>query len=283
MRKSTLLKKLQILLLIVCCCCQKESSAQFSYYDGDKQFSVELGLGGASYFGDLTEKRTLLQKPGLAASLGVSYSATIQFRPVLTASLLRISADDKNNSRQNLRDRNLNFQSTIFDISVGLRYHVLTPSVSRLSPYVYAGAGLFHFNPYTTDRNGTKQFLQPLGTEGQQLPNATKAPYKLTQFQVPFGLGVNYIASREISIAFDATFRKTFTDYLDDVSSIYADRNQLSQQNPVVPQLAFRGDEINPTAKYPSVTLPRGNPKQKDLYYTLGLKIIYQIPYTAVE
>ena len=239
--------------------------------------SIELGIGGASYYGDLTEKATPLQNAGLAASLGVSYSVTTQIRPVLTASFMKIGADDKDNSRQNLKNRNLNFKSDVYDINLGLRYHFVPPSVSLISPYVYAGIGLFRFNPYTTDRNATKRFLQPLGTEGQRLPNASQAPYSLTQFQVPLGVGLNYIMTKEFSLALDITFRKTFTDYLDDVSTIYIDRTLLSQQDPILPSLAFRGDEVRPNAEYPKVTLPRGNAKKKDLYYTVGLKLIYQL------
>jgi hypothetical protein len=253
-----------------------QSSAQFSYYDVDRLVSVEAGLGGASYFGDLTEKARPLKNVGLAASLGISYSVNRHLRPVFTASLLRISGDDQRNERQNLKARNLRFQSNVVDVSLGLRYHLLKPGLSLLSPYVYGGVGIFHFNPFTTDRTGTKRFLQPLGTEGQRLPGATQAPYKLTQFQVPFGVGLNLIVSREISVALDATFRKIFTDYLDDVSTTYADRNRLAQQDPILPSLAFRGDEVAPSAGYPVAPQPRGNPTNNDLYYTIGLKLIYQ-------
>ncbi len=276
MRKHPYQRYTRLLALFCFCFLQNNLSAQFSYYDDDRLFSVEAGFGGASYFGDLTEKATPLKGAGLAASLGISYSASIQFRPVLTASYLRIGADDQKNNRQNLKDRNLRFQSNIIDVSLGLRYHLLSPNVSLLSPYVYGGIGVFHFDPYTTDRTGAKRFLQPLGTEGQRLPSAGQAPYKLTQLQVPFGVGLNLVVNREINVALDATFRKTFTDYLDDVSTIYVDRQRLAQQDPLLPSLAFRGDEVNPSANYPSVTLPRGNRKNKDLYYSIGLKIIYQ-------
>lgn len=277
MKKYYLQRTLPLLPTLLFCLIQTKSFSQFSYYDDENMFSIEFGLGGASYYGDLTEKMIPFQNAGLATLLGVSYSVTTHIRPMLTASFMRLGADDKNNSRQNLKDRNLNFKSNVFDINLGLRYHFLPSSVYLISPYVYGGIGVFHFNPYTTDRTGTKHFLQPLGTEGQRLPNASQAPYALTQFQLPFGAGLNYILNRGFSIALDATFRKTFTDYLDDVSTFYVDRNLLSQQNPVLPSLAFRGDEVVPGAAYPSSTLPRGNPRKMDFYYTVGLKIVYQI------
>jgi hypothetical protein len=276
MRRPLHQRTLRLLAFSFMSLLQIQSSAQFSYYDVDRLVSVEAGLGQASYFGDLTEKASTLKNAGLAASLGISYSVNRHLRPVFTASFLRISGDDQRNERQNLKARNLRFRSNVVDMSLGLRYHLLTPSASLLSPYVYGGIGLFRFNPYTTDRTGTKRYLQPLGTEGQQLPGATQAPYKLTQFQVPFGVGLNLIVSREISIALDATFRKLFTDYLDDVSTTYVDRNRLAQQDPILPTLAFRGDEVAPSAGYPVAPQPRGNPKNNDLYYTIGLKLIYQ-------
>lgn len=279
MKKHILHRTLPLLMTLLFSLVRIESFSQFSYYDDERVFSIEFGIGGGLYYGDLTEKAISLQNAGFATSLGLSYSVTTQIRPMLTASFMKLGADDKNNSRQELIKRNLNFRSNVFDINLGLRYHFLSTNVSLISPYVYGGIGAFHFNPYTTDRTGIKRFLQTLGTEGQRLPNASQAPYKLMQFQFPFGAGLNYTLDRGFSVALDAMFRKTFTDYLDDVSTKYVDRNSLSQQNPILPSLAFRGDEVIPGAAYPSSTLPRGNPRKKDFYYTVGLKIMYQISY----
>jgi hypothetical protein len=190
---------------------------------------------------------------------------------------MRIGADDKKNNSYLLKERNLNFQSIVWDVQTGFQFNLLNPAKIRLTPYVYAGAGIFHFNPYTTDRYGEKRFLHPLGTEGQQLSTPTKAPYKRLQMQLPFGGGFNFDVDTQISIKLDLTIRKIFTDYLDDVSGGYVDPDLLAEQDPLLPELAFRGNEINSVAGYPGPTDRRGNPGKNDWYYTAMLKIAYRL------
>jgi hypothetical protein len=70
-------------------------------------------------------------------------------------------------------------------------------------------------------------------------------------------------------VSFEAGFRKTFTDYIDDVSGNYPDPSTLSA---LAVQLSFRGNEINKDATFPTGG-QRGNPAQKDYYYFGLLKL----------
>ena len=74
-----------------------------------------------------------------------------------------------------------------------------------------------------------KKFIcKPLSTEGQGLADFPgQKPYHLTQFALPFGIGLRYALSDNVHIGFELSDRKTFTDYLDDVSSHYVDHEQL--------------------------------------------------------
>ena len=143
------------------------------------------------------------------------------------------------------------------------------------SPYIFGGLAVFHFNPYTYDQQNNKVFLKPLSTEGQGLPGYEK-PYSLTQLALPFGGGIKYNISDNFRIALEVGLRKLFTDYLDDVSTNYPDLNLL---RPRAAYLSYRGDELKPPVPFPGEGAIRGNPKVKDNYYLLMIRVSYRLPF----
>ena len=122
-------------------------------------------------------------------------------------------------------------------------------------------------------------FLQPLSTEGQGLPGYTGQPYKLTQLAIPFGGGLKFAINDDFRIGVEVCMRKLFTDYLDDVSTNYADPVDLFNAKGVLAvALSYRGNEVaggNPN--YPAKDSQRGSKKFKDLYYTAGLHFTYRM------
>ncbi len=117
--------------------------------------------------------------------------------------------------------------------------------------------------------NGNKVYLQPLSTEGQGfLPG--KKNYKLTQFSIPFGLGAEYSMNEDMRVGLEFGYRKLFTDYIDDVSSTYADQAALlAARGQTAVDLAWRGDEKT-GAPYPAAGTTRGNDKLNDGYFYIG-------------
>ena len=74
--------------------------------------------------------------------------------------------------------------------------------------------------------------------------------------------------------------RKTFTDYLDDVSSIYVDQNVLMQaKGAKAVEMAYRGDEIPGGLPYPNHGDKRGTPSEMDWYYFFGVN--FEIKFSA--
>lgn len=89
-----------------------------------------------------------------------------------------------------------------------------------LSPYAGFGLGFFQFNPKTM-YNGSEVELQPLGTEGQGLSGYANK-YRLVDIMIPINAGLKvYFPSRRVSLALDFNYNHTFTDYIDDVSTVY--------------------------------------------------------------
>ena len=71
-----------------------------------------------------------------------------------------------------------------------------------------------------------------------------------------------------------ASQRKTFTDYIDDVSSSYVDQDLLlANRGPKAVELAYRGEEFPGGAGYPKEGEQLGTPTEMDWYYFVGLSV----------
>src|SRR5690606_14576938 len=99
------------------------------------------------------------------------------------------------------------------------------------------------------------------------------------QLAIPFGGGLRFALNDNIRIGAELGLRKLFTDYLDDVSTVYADQNELMAfRGPEAVELAYRGDELqNSTLSYPAAGAQRGGAKLKDWYYFTGINISLRI------
>ncbi|RYZ20081.1 MAG: hypothetical protein EOO16_17895 [Chitinophagaceae bacterium] len=244
------------------------------------QSPVRLGLfaGIGQYEGDL---KSGLFRGRINPALGLTgtYDITGRFAIRAGLTLSALEASDAANNKDELRLRNFSFKTKLTDFSLVGQYSFFNMEQTRWTPYVFAGVAVFHFDPYTYDSSGRKVYLQPLGTEGQGLEQYPgRNLYKKTQFAIPFGGGVTYALSERWQLGIEAGFRKTFTDYIDDVSGTYADQaDLLAGRGPQAVALAFRRDEVDPGATYPQKDAMRGNSKFKDVYYFTGLHLQFRL------
>ncbi len=231
--------------------------------------------GISNYQGDLQAKKFTFQQAHFAGGIGLAYQITGQLYGTASFKIGKLSGDDKKASKNSTR--NLKFSSPLTEVQLGLEYDLLNLNEQGLTPYLFVGAAVFHFNPSTIDTAGNKIYLQPLGTEGQGFFNGRKK-YNLTQFSVPFGGGIKLALNQNVRVSFEIGFRKTFTDYIDDVSTNYVDQALLLANNGQrAVELAFRGDELKPRLSYPAAGARRGNPSSKDWYYFSGLAISFRL------
>jgi hypothetical protein len=185
--------------------------------------------------------------------------------------------------------RNLDFRSKIFEGTVMAEFY---PTVfleedaedvtGRLRPYGVLGLGAFHFNPQGTSRNqyGEQIWvdLKPLRTEGEGFAEyPDRKMYSLTQLNIPMGAGIKYYFSENVNISFEIIHRKTFTDYIDDVSTRFVDPSLFSKYlSPSQATLALAMSNKSASG-YSSPGYgrndKRGDPKQNDAYFTAGFKI----------
>lgn len=188
-------------------------------------------------------------------------------------------------------ERNLSFKSKISEFSVIAEFHPLFMFIDwtardddppLFSPYLAAGVGFFSFNPQAKARNGEYVDLQPLSLEGQGFAEyPDRKPYKLTQMNVPIGLGVRYELSPTFNLRAEFLHRYLFTDYLDDVSTRYIDPNIFTRyftgtQLQNARDLSSNQRNNTGTDSYiyrKSEGGIRGNPKDNDSYFTFNIKL----------
>jgi opacity protein-like surface antigen len=248
------------------------------------QLEITASTGLSSYYGDLTENAKIFNQPSFAFNSGVSYQFSPKFSWRSEIGFAMIQAKDSKNSRADLRARNLSFKNNIWNLNTAIEYDFVNMAEHRFSPYVFLGIGLCRFNPYTTDRNGQKQFLQPLGTEGQGTSAyPDRKLYKRTELEVPMGFGAKYAINDHLILGFEFKYHYVDTDYLDDVSmGGYPDKTVLSASTA---QLAYRGDELPGGASYPAkgTGLNRGNPNNRDVYYSTQIKFAYRLNNNKIQ
>jgi hypothetical protein len=185
-----------------------------------RQHEFSLFVGGSYYVGDLNpNKHFFLMKP----AGGIFYRFTPNYRYAFRGGLNfgTISGDDSQSEDSDQRKRNLNFKSRINELYAQAEFNFVEYRISndkyRFSIFLFAGVSLFNFNPQGNLGGGAWENLRPLRTEGQ-----TKK-YKLYQVAIPFGIGFKLNVSKRIGLGIEWAPRKTFTDYIDDVSGLYPD------------------------------------------------------------
>lgn len=246
-----------------------------------QDFRINVFGGMANYSGDLQSKAITFQQARYALGAWVSYdiSSKIMLRGGLHYATVR-GSDAYQQNPQNLL-RNLSFATNIWELHGAAEYHFLGIDAGIFSPYVVAGLAAFHYNPYAYDAAGAKIFLKPLSTEGQGITGyPDRKPYNLVQVAVPFGAGVRMMLTDQVDVGVEFGFRKTFTDYMDDVSRSYIDQTLLlTQRGAKAVEMSYRTPELpnHATDPYPVDLEKRGSPANKDNYYFLGLTLSYRI------
>lgn len=242
----------------------------------------ELGVfaGGAYYLGDLNFRKHFgLTKP----AIGVLYRYNIntRFTIKVSATYGTLIGDDASKVGEN-KQRNLSFESPVTDISTNVEFNFwryFTGSIKhRFTPYIFGGFSIFSFNPKTF-YEGEWYKLQPLHTEGQGTSvYPERRPYARTQAAFSFGFGFKISISKDICLGGEWGMRKTFTDYIDDVSTTYPNPDILIREYP---------DSLSAFLSNRSLSIPgepdiiagmqRGNSENKDWYSFAGITLTFKI------
>lgn len=239
----------------------------------DTRATISLYSGMINYQGDLNPNSFTFHHSNFSAGLIIRKPLNRWFTARGSFLTGKLTAADRWN-RDYLKPRNLSFTTSITEATIALEITIFDEVNSRLTPYMYGGISFFHFNPWAYDQAGTKTFLKPLSTEGQGLSEyPEQKPYALYQWALPFGGGIKYAVSEGFRIGLDFSQRKTFTDYVDDVSSHYVDASILEQaRGRKAIEMAYRSDELpGGRPDFPAQGEQRGTPSEMDWYYYFGM------------
>jgi hypothetical protein len=232
--------------------------------------SWEVGgfAGGAGYMGDLNPTNPF-KISGIAAGGFVKRNFNGYLSAKLGYTYGSISGADSTSSNAQTRARNLSFVTRLSEVSVVGEFNFMKyiPSVSEnvYTPFFYVGISLTNYLP-EAHYNGQTYDLRSLQTEGQA------KPYSNTTISIPYGVGVKYNITGTWNLIADIGYRNTNTDYLDDVSGVYADKAKFT--NPISLALSDRSGER--TGNYiGAVGTQRGDLRPHDTYLFIGFSISY--------
>lgn len=261
----------RLTLLTAIACILSFSPAHSQEFSKDASIVVFTGL--MNYQGDLNPNSFTYRHSMFAAGLFARKPLTRLFALRAGFVMGEIKAGDHYN-RDYLKKRNLSFFTSVQELHAGFEITLTDIPVRKLTPYIYAGIAVFHFNPWAYDLQGNKTYLKPLSTEGQGLPEYPKQkPYQLTQLSLPFGGGIRYAVTDAITLGLEISQRKSFTDYIDDVSTHYVDQQVLlNAKGSKAVEMAYRANQVGGPG-YPSHGEQRGTPSEMDWYYFFGTTV----------
>ncbi|MBU1010042.1 MAG: hypothetical protein KKD74_07905 [Bacteroidetes bacterium] len=230
--------------------------------------TLEVGLfgGGAYYIGDINPVLHFNQlKPSFGAIARYNSNSRWAFRLCLTSA--EVTGDDQKVKFN--EDRSLSFNTTINDAALVAEFNFLEyftgSKKDYFTPFIFGGFSVFQYNPQSLDGVG----LRALGTEGQNIGYQGRKQYSKMGFSIPFGFGFKYSLTKRIGMAFEWRMHKTFTDYIDDVSTTYyLESGAIDPGN--------QGQVLSDPGMNHEPGMQRGDSKTNDWFNYTGLSITYR-------
>lgn len=266
----------------------KQKRAELIFGIGVTNFLGELG--GANQIGTNGFKDFEYTATKSMINLGYSYFFTRKSAGQFDLSYGRLSGADKLTKEPFRNNRNITFRTPIVEaagkyvfnfrrVREGHRYNLRGVrgwrNIDRMS-YLFIGVAGFWFNPQSKYVNGKWYALQPLCTEGQGI-FPTRKKYHRLQVAIPVGLGFKLLLSKDWYFGMEYGIRKTFTDYIDDVSTSYPDKDAMLET--YGPKAVYFSDpSLGLIPRQTWGNQQRGDPRDKDAYMFMTLTLRYRIP-----
>ena len=267
-----------ILLLIASLIIVATTKAQ--QFKSNTEFGI---LGGASYYlGDLNTNH--FNQPLAAGGLIIRKNIDERFVYKAEVMYLNLKSDERQSDDTIAFNRGLHFKAPVYELSGQLEFNFLPYQPGNplytWTPFVYTGISIFHFNPKAENKNGEWVALQELGTEGQGTitwSDEDRQLYSLIEFAIPIGGGIKVAVNESFNIILEYGLRKTFTDYIDDVSTTYPGPNSMGIWPSEMSQLAQEMSDPTNNPQYNNAEKSRGNPEKKDWYAFAGITLSFKL------
>lgn len=245
------------------------------------QGEVGVSVGLAHYFGDLNPN-SAFNRPKAAAGIFFRKQISNYIGIRLSGDYAMVGYSDVYSKNLVQNTRNLSFNSNIWELAIAgdFNFFEFHPGFEgyNFTPYVGLGIGVFSFDPYAYLGN-EKHFLRPYGTEGQGsslYPNLQ--PYSPIAISIPFTLGAKYALNERTNVFAELTYRFTNTDYLDDVSGLFApDAFPPLPDGSPSPAFLLQDRSYETGASIGVKGKQRGNSLQKDAFATLKIGLSFNL------
>ena len=193
-----------------------------------QKHEVGFGVGGFNYTGDLTRDFSArYTRPGFGLLYRYNVNNHLSVRGALNTGWL--AGGDEPPYDALAQQRDTAFSTSLTELSAVVEYHFLDWKNNtrwlRWSPYFFVGMGVSFQGAHVEQTEDYSQ-VQPV---------------------IPFGIGAKYMITPIWVLALEGGVRKTFTDYLDNIS------------------------EGDPTVK----NFEYGNEYTNDWYYYIGVSLSY--------
>lgn len=292
-----------VLLVLASVLCAFDTHAQYfrqsDYWKTQRQ-ELSVGFGLSNFLGELGGRNQIgspflwdleVSQTRPAVHFDYRYFAgqAVALRARATYGVM--AGNDNLTTELFRQNRNLSFKSDLYEVSLVLEVHPYKEELghvhslrgvkgersTRVGLYAFAGIAGLYFDPKAPFEN-TWVRLKPLGTEGQGLPNGAPE-YSNISWGIPMGVGVRKALTKQMSLGLEIQYTKTFTDYIDDVSTEYYDNTALSAARGELaafladPSLGLSDIVGDPTA----AGQQRGDPDDLDAYLFMKMQIHYKL------
>ncbi len=245
-----------LLLILLLATYNADCIAQHTNFNSQRNWSLNkkefiFGVGAMNFLGDLGGRNRIgtdyspvdldFGATSIGGLIGYRYRFSPRFATTSQISGGLVRGSDALTQEIIRKSRNLSFRSPIASVSqrlefifysyeqYGSRYKI--PGINghkdkNVQAYFFAGIGATYFNPQA-QLNGKWVNLREMHTEGQGLPDGPKQ-YGFVTAIVPMGIGFRTGLDKVWRIGIEISYTKTFSDYIDDVSTVYPDQAELA-------------------------------------------------------
>ena len=241
---------------------------------------IGITVGGAYYIGDINPDRHFPKHTGLTGGILFRHNMTDRLALRFQGIYGTLEAYDSDSKDTTQWLRNLHFRSRLIEGSLLLeinffKYRARSKDGKFWTPFVFGGLAYFRANPQAYFQDDWVD-LQPLGTEGQGTTASGDDLYKIDHFAIPFGAGFKFNVGR-VDFQLEWGMRRTYTDYIDDVSGKYVDNDLLAFENGPLSAILADRSGLEAIPGYTNTGKARGNVSTRDWYVYSGLSITYII------
>ncbi|MDW3192867.1 MAG: DUF6089 family protein [Cytophagales bacterium] len=269
-----------IALIFILLAVEGVSQSFFNWQYNDRYFSLIAGSGMTAYFGELNDNNRIRQE---FSNFSIGLEARLLSRVAARAEVIYYSlegddlyAEDSSFNRQrNLSFFSRNVEANLQGIFFLRKYRGDYHKRWAFDPYMGLGVGVTTYSP-TAELDSVTYKLRELETEGVE--------YGQFALVLPLTFGVKMRFNEFVNFNMELGYRYAFTDYLDDVSTVF-----IESDGSIAGRLSNRKDEVRTRDNEFFIVnqehydaqvagAPRGNPDRNDSYLYISFRLEVFLP-----